>query len=70
MKNFNKGMKDFEVIKGVFAKISRLTKNELNDEEFSQELLACVKVHLWRRIVYGTGIGVNKRIIHNSLRKS
>lgn len=70
VKNFNKGMKDFEVIKGVFAKISRLTKNELNDEEFSQELLACVKVHLWRRIVYGTGIGVNKRIIHNSLRKS
>lgn len=54
----------------MFAQITKLTKYELNDEEFSPELLACVKVQLWRKIVYGTNISVNEKIIHNSLRKS
>ena len=63
-------MSDFNTIKKVFAQITKLTKYELNDEEFSPELLACVKVQLWRKIVYGTNISVNEKIIHNSLRKS
>ena len=70
VKNFKTGMTDFNVVKKVFAQITKLTKQELNDEEFSSELLACVKVQLWRRIVYGTNISVNKKIIQNSLRKS
>lgn len=70
VKNFKPGMTDFNVIKKVFSQITKLTKYELNDEEFSPELLACVKVQLWRRLVYGTKIPINKKIIHNSLRKS
>lgn len=70
VKNFKSDMSDFNTIKKVFAQITKLTKYELNDEEFSPELLACVKVQLWRKIVYGTNISVNEKIIHNSLRKS
>ena len=70
VKNFKSDMSDFNAIKKVFAQITKLTKYELNDEEFSPELLACVKVQLWRKIVYGTKISVNEKIIHNSLRKS
>lgn len=70
VKNFKSDMSDFNAIKKVFAQITKLTKYELNDEEFSPELLACVKVQLWRKIVYGTNISVNEKIIHNSLRKS
>ena len=56
VKNFKSDMSDFNTIKKVFAQITKLTKYELNDEEFSPELLACVKVQLWRKIVYGTNI--------------
>lgn len=70
VKNFKSDMSDFNAIKKVFAQITKLTKYELNDEGFSSELLACVKVQLWRKIVYGTKISVNEKIIHNSLRKS
>ena len=42
---------------------------ELNDEEFTPELLSCVKVHLWRRIKYGTKIQIRDTQIENSLRK-
>lgn len=70
VKNFKSDMSDFNAIKKVFAQITKLTKYELNDEEFSPELLACVKVQLWRKIVYGTNISVNEKIIHNSFRKS
>ena len=70
VKNFKSDMSDFNTIKKVFAQITKLTKYELNDEEFSPELLAGVKVQLWRKIVYGTNISVNEKIIHNSLRKS
>ena len=70
VKNFKSDMSDFNAIKKVFAQITKLIKYELNDEEFSPELLACVKVQLWRKIVYGTKISVNEKIIHNSLRKS
>lgn len=65
VKNFKSDMSDFNAIKKVFAQITKLTKYELNDEEFSPELLACVKVQLWRKIVYGTKISVNEKIIHN-----
>ena len=39
------------------------------DEEFTPELLSCVKVHLWRRIKYGTKIPIKETQIENSLRK-
>ena len=69
VKNFKADTKDFAVLTGVFAKISKLIKAELNDEEFTPELLSCVKVHLWRRIKYGTKIPISDVQIANSLKK-
>lgn len=69
VKHFKPNTKDFEELKNVFARISALIKNELNDEPFTQELLSCVKVHLWRKIKYSTKIPVTDVLIENSLRK-
>lgn len=69
VKNFKADTKDFEIVKKVFGRISKLIKAELNDEEFTPELLSCVKVHLWRRIKYGTKIRIKDVQIENSLRK-
>lgn len=69
VKNFKADTKDFEAITKVFGKISKLIQAELNDEEFTPELLSCVKVHLWRRIKYGTKIPMKDTQIENSLRK-
>lgn len=69
VRNFKAETKDFEPIKKVFGQISKLIKAELNDEPFTPELLSCVKVHLWRRIKYGTKIPVKDIQIENSLRK-
>lgn len=70
VKNFKPETKDFEPVKKVFGQITNLVKAELNDEPFSKELLSCVKVHLWRRIRYGTKIPVKDVQIMNSLEKS
>jgi hypothetical protein len=67
---FKPDTKDFEPIKELFSKISALVKAELNNEPFSAELLACVKVQLWRRIKYGTRIPVRDAQIQNSLEKT
>lgn len=69
VKNFKAGTKEFDVVKNVFKRISKLVQTELNDEEFTSELLSCVKVHLWRRIKYGTKISIKDIQIENSLRK-
>ncbi len=69
VKNFKSDTKDFEAITKVFGKISKLIQAELNDEEFTSELLSCVKVHLWRKIKYGTKIKIKDTQIENSLRK-
>lgn len=67
--NFKSDSKDFNIVRKVFSKISALIKDELNDEEFTPELLSCVKVHLWRRIKYGTKIPVTNSLINNSISK-
>lgn len=69
VKNFKADTKEFEAVTKVFGKISKLIQAELNDEEFTPELLSCVKVHLWRRIKYGTKIPIKDTQIENSLRK-
>jgi len=67
---FKPDTKDFEPIKDLFSKISALIKAELNDEPFNVELLACVKVQLWRKIKYGTRISIRDVQIQNSLEKT
>lgn len=69
IRNFKADSKSFDDIVRVFKQISRLVKAELNQEPFTPELLSCVKVHLWRRIYYGTKIPVRDIQIENSLRK-
>ena len=69
VKNFKADTKDFAPVKKVFGQISKLIQDELNDEPFTPELLSCVKVHLWRRIKYGTKIPLKDIQIENSLKK-
>lgn len=69
VKNFKPGTTDSEIIKKMLERISRLVRAELNDEEFTPELLSCTKVQLWRRIKYGTKIPIRDIQIQNSLRK-
>ncbi|MGM9522254.1 MAG: ATP-binding protein [Oscillospiraceae bacterium] len=69
VRNFQAGTNDFEQLKLVLSQISRLVRDELNDEPFSRELLSCVKVHLWRKVRYGTKIPVTDKQISNSLGK-
>lgn len=69
VRNFKPDSKDFEIVKKVFGQISKLVIAELNDEPFDAQLLSCVKMHLWRRIKYGTKIKLNDKVIENSLKK-
>ena len=69
VRNFRADQKDFDPVFAVFRHISRLVQEELNDEPFTPELLSCVKLHLWRRIRYGTKIPVREIQIINSLSK-
>lgn len=69
VKNFKADTKSFDAVTKVFGKISKLIQAELNDEIFTLELLSCVKVHLWRRIKYGTKIPIKDTQIENSLKK-
>lgn len=70
VKNFKTSTKDNGQLKIVLANITKLVKAELNDEEFSQELLACVKCHLWRKLKYETKIPITQIQINNSLQKA
>ena len=67
--NFRRDERNIEVVKKVFSQISNLVKAELNYEEFTPELLSCVKVHLWRKIKYETHIPVKDSQIEKSLNK-
>ena len=66
-RNFKPEETGLEPVKKVFAHISALIKAELNDEPFTPELLACVKVHLWRKIRTGTRIRIKDSVIAHSL---
>lgn len=68
-KNFRPNDTSFEPLENVLKKITRLIKDELNGEPFSAELFSCVKVHLWRKVRYGTKIPVTDIQIKNSLSK-
>lgn len=69
VQNFRADTKDFKAVRTVFGHITQLVEKELNDEELTRELVSCVKVHLWRRIHYGTKIPVKEIQIENSLKK-
>jgi len=68
-KNFKADSADSVIVKGVFRQIVPLIKQELNDEPFSKELLACVELHLIRRIRYGTKIKIPDATVRTTLSK-
>ena len=69
IRNFKPDSKDLEIVKKVFGQISKLVIAELNGEPFDAQLLSCVKMHLWRKIKYGTKIRLNDKMVENSLKK-
>ena len=68
-KFFKPDSTDFGIVVKVLGQITNLTKAELNSEPLTPELVSCVKVHLWRKIRYGTKIKVKDVQIENSVRK-
>lgn len=58
---------DWKTVQKVFGQISAWVKHEINNEPFSEELLLCVKTHLWRRIKYNTSIHVPAKTVESSL---
>lgn len=69
VKNFHASDESFKPVEKMLGSIRRQAMAELNGEPFSAELLSCIKVHLWRRIRYGTKIPVTDTQILNSLSK-
>lgn len=69
VRHFRQHDTSFDPLRDVLAQISKLVKAELNDEQFSTELLLCVKTHLWRRVRYGTRIPITQTQIESSLKR-
>ena len=67
MKHFKPDSADSTIVKTVFSKMVALIKHELNDEIFDQKLLACVELHLLRRIRYGTKIKISNATVKLTL---
>lgn len=59
VKNFKPDSDDSNLVRSVFTQMESLIKYELNDEPYDKHLLACVELHLIRRIRYGTKIRIS-----------
>ena len=69
MKNFKPDSADSKIVKDVFVQMIDLIKYELNDEQYDKHLLACVELHLLRRIRYGTKIDISDATINLTISK-
>jgi len=69
VKNFKPENDDSKLVKSVFRQMTALIKQELNDELFDQHLLACVELHLIRRIRYGTKIKISDATVQTTIAK-
>ncbi|GHS98179.1 hypothetical protein FACS1894139_08880 [Planctomycetales bacterium] len=67
VKNFKPESADSKIVKELFRQMTALIKQELNDEPFDQKLLACVELHLLRRIKYGTKIDISDATVRVTL---
>jgi hypothetical protein len=65
--HFKKNSADSKIVKDVFRQITPFIQNELNDEQFDSRLLACIELHLLRRIKYGTKINISDATIKITL---
>ena len=68
-KTVPRGTTSPEPIKTVFSHFTGLIKHELNDEPYSNELKACVKMHFWRKIKYETQLRVKESDVKQSINK-
>lgn len=69
-RNFRPDSKDFETVRQVIPRLRSLIESELNDEVLDAELIACTKVHLFRKIKYGTKIDIHDATIQANLEKA
>jgi len=67
VKNFKPDSADSKLVKNVFRQMTPLIMYELNDESYDRHLLACVELHLLRRIKYGTKIKISDATIQMTL---
>jgi len=67
VKSFKSSSDDSEPVKYLFRQMTALIKQELNDEFFDHHLLACVELHLLRRIRYGTKIKISDATVQVTL---
>jgi hypothetical protein len=69
IKNFKSDNIDDALVTDVFRRRVSLITRELNDEQYSRHLEACVVVHLIRRIRYGTKIIIGDATAKTTLTK-
>ena len=69
VKNFKPDSADPQIVKNVFRQMAAMIKRELNDEPFDIYLLACVELHLMRRIRYGTKIKISDATVQVTISK-
>ncbi|MDR2546408.1 MAG: ATP-binding protein [Lachnospiraceae bacterium] len=58
-KYFRPHSSEIEQVKRVFSQMKELIMFELNDEQYDSHLLACVEMHLFRKIKYETRINIS-----------
>lgn len=71
---FNKRVKPYinsnpKIITIVYSKLPEYIKDELNDEKYTEQLLSCVKVHLFRKIKYLSSVKISNDTIKSLLKK-
>ena len=69
-RNFSSESKDFEIVRQIIPRLRPLIQAELNNEIMDNELVACVKVHLFRKIKYNTKINIHDATIQSNLSKA
>ena len=69
VKHFKPESADSQTVKDVFKQMTVLIQQELNDEPYDLHLLACVELHLMRRIRYGTKIELSDATVQATLSK-
>lgn len=67
VKNFNVNSVDIQIVKDVFRQIPTWITQTLPDEPFNQHLFACVEIHLFRRIRYGTKIEISNATVEKTI---
>ena len=66
-RHFKPDSADSKIVRPVFRNMEHLIQQELNDEPFTKHLLACVELHLIRRIRYGTKIAISDSTAQKTL---